>query len=266
MVRSTSRLLRFVAIAAITVLAIGCKESTTEPSKAGTVYGPEVTLGKGTARSYAILDDQGKPTEIGVALSDSSLSGLSDDGGHSHDPSNFTMLTLPANLPSMPFNHISLDWNPVGHEPPGIYDLPHFDFHFYMISPAERDAITPTDSQFVTKGTTLPAAEYIPQGYILPPGSTPVPQMGNHLLDPTSPELNGQVFTKTFIYGMYDARIIFVEPMITRAYILSKPNSTESLKLPAKYQKSGYYPTTYSVKYDTQAREHRIGLGGLTLR
>jgi hypothetical protein len=166
----------------------------------------------------------------------------------------------------MPFDHISLDWNPVGHEPPGIYDLPHFDFHFYMISHTERESITPTDTQFVTKGTTLPAAEYIPQGYILPPGSTPVPEMGSHLLDPTSPELNGQVFTKTFIYGMYDARIIFVEPMITRAYILSKPNATEALKLPAKYQKSGYYPTSYSVKYDEQAKQYRIGLGGMTLR
>jgi hypothetical protein len=32
---------------------------------------------------------------------------------------------------------VGLNWNPHGHIPPGVYDLPHFDFHFY-IEPIEK--------------------------------------------------------------------------------------------------------------------------------
>jgi len=54
--------------------------------------------------------------------------------------------------------------------------------------------------------------------------------------------------------------------MITRAYLLTKPNVTEPLKLPARYLRPGYYPTQYSVKYDAEKKEYTVALEGMTLR
>jgi len=52
--------------------------------------------------------------------------------------------------------HFTMYWEPGGH-PPGAYLTPHFDFHFYMISPAESKAIDCID---LTKPAALPAASF----------------------------------------------------------------------------------------------------------
>jgi hypothetical protein len=136
-----------------------------------------------------------------------------------------------------------LNWNPAGHEPPGIYDLPHFDLHYYMISNEEREAMDNA------KMDILPDAAYFPQTYISPgPG---VPKMGNHWLDVTSPELNGQTFTQTFLMGSYNSQVIFYEPMITKAFLKSTSNFERAIPQPAKYQAAGWYPTKMrTVKHD----------------
>ena len=41
------------------------------------------------------------------------------------------VLELPANKGKNFYTHVLIDWNPKGHEPAHIYDLPHFDIHFY---------------------------------------------------------------------------------------------------------------------------------------
>jgi hypothetical protein len=82
-----------------------------------------------------------------------------------------------------------LDWNPHGHEPEQIYGAPHFDFHFYSISQAERAAI-PAYEADPTKFDNGPGAAYLPPTYMNFGGG--VPQMGAHWVDITSPELNQQ--------------------------------------------------------------------------
>ena len=85
-----------------------------------------------------------------------------------------------------PYQFVELNWNPQGHEPPGIYDLPHFDFHFYTISLEKRNTIDPSDPLWAQKANNVPAAEYIPTNYIPagPPGVAPaeiaVPRLGVH--------------------------------------------------------------------------------------
>ena len=53
-------------------------------------------------------------------------------------------LALPTEAPNTGFDHVMLDWNPAGHEPAHVYTLPHFDFHFYSITPAEVMAMMPS--------------------------------------------------------------------------------------------------------------------------
>lgn len=51
------------------------------------------------------------------------------------------------------------------------------------------------------------------------PAQASVPKMGLHWIDTNSPELSprNQPFTATFIIGSWDGKVIFDEPMVTRA-------------------------------------------------
>ncbi len=49
---------------------------------------------------------------------------------------------------------------------------------------------------------------------------------------PDGPEFRKQLFRKTFIYGSYDGRVIFYEPMVSMAYLEEKrANAPDYIKL-----------------------------------
>jgi len=173
------------------------------------------------------------------------------------------VLAMPAQNPT-PYKFVELDWNPAGHEPENIYTLPHFDFHFYKIDVADRDAIQPSDPAFLVKSANVPAPEFMAPFSFSPPPLTAVPAMGVHWVDVRSPEVqpppNNKKFTTTFLNGTYNGSVIFQEPMITREFILSKPNVTMQIPVAARSTPAGYYPSAYSITYDAQAKEHRIAL------
>lgn len=261
MTRSTSISRRHALAAALamaaTALTFSNCSSSTEPDESGTFFGPTTAMGSGTARSYATLDRQGQPTELGVALSEAALTGL---------PAVTTefVLELPGEASETPFQHAVIDWQPLGHPPPMVYTVPHFDVHFYMITPAERAAIVLGDANLAARMVQPPAAEFIPVDYVTGMSSV---RMGMHWNDPKSPERNGQPFTHTFIYGSYAGRFIFSEPMVAKSYLETKPAAIVTpIKLPAQYATPGYQPVAYLVGYDTSAREYRIALTGLVKR
>lgn len=233
-------------------------------------YGTPVKVGNGMARTYVVLDAKSgqSPLELGIALDQKALDGLpTAPGEYSYD------LALPAHAPA-PYKFAELDWNPQGHVPPGVYTVPHFDFHFYTITQAARDAIDPADPNFAAEASNLPSGDLVPPYYIVPgpPPAIAVPHMGVHWLDVRSPELQGLLgnpagyrpFTETFIYGSWNGAFTFLEPMVTREYLLSHPDTTTAISVPARYAQSGWYPTTYHVVYDAQAKEYRIALSGMT--
>src|SRR5262249_31536220 len=83
-----------------------------------------------------------------------------------------------------------------GHDPEAVYKVPHFDFHFYLISPSERERITARGDDLLKCGKPLPA-EFVPEGYVPAPGSEE-PGMGYHWVEPGSHEFHGKAFTHTF--------------------------------------------------------------------
>ncbi len=244
---------------------------TTRASKAasGRFDGTAVPVGQGTARSYVILE-QGAPVEIGIALSENALAGLPEatfnPAHQGHHMMQEYLLPLPEAASTTPFRLVELDWNPSGHVPPGIYDLPHFDFHFYTIEEAARNQIVRENPDYVTKGENVPPAPFVPAGYISPSMDLTEPRMGRHWVNPASPELNGQRFTHTFIYGSWDGQLIFGEPMLTRDFLLTRPNVTTKVPTAERYAPAGYYPDAYGVHYDADRREYRVSLKGLAPR
>lgn len=249
--------------ATMMALAIAAGSVWGEPAPVVRVeYGEPVAMGDGTARVYLRTVDEA-PVELGVALSEQALNGLPTHhtpGGVELEPGHFMFFStpeMPRNNPT-PFEHVFLGWNPGGHEPPGVYDVPHFDFHFYTIPNEERLAIDAADPAFMQKATHHPAPELMPAGYVAIPGG--VPGMGAHWVDPTTPELNGQPFTETFLYGSWDGQAIFAEPMITKAYLETRPNLYERLPIPAAQTESGWQPGGYRVYFDEATREYRVAL------
>lgn len=232
------------------------------PAAAGlsrTVYGQPRTLGNGMAWTWARLGPDGRPQAIGVTFTDAALTGLPTGVQEAE-----YYLALPAEVSLPPYNHVAIDWNPHGHIPKGIYTVPHFDFHFYMLSPSQRDQITLTGGNL---GYTdlAPPQQFVPAGYIAAPGSE-VPRMGQHWANPASPEFHGRPFTHTFIYGFYGGRMAFVEPMVSEAFLESRQSAATPIAQPAAYQQSGYYPTQYVVSYDPARGEHSVALAGLAYR
>jgi hypothetical protein len=130
--------------------------ATAQPAREEAIryLGPPVRVGNGLARTYILVDrrDRRRPLEVGVSLTDGAMDGLPAAEGpashpgpaHGHESMTVSLLDLPQQNPT-PYRFVQLNWNPVGHEPAAIYGLPHFDFHFYTVSPEFREAIVPTD-------------------------------------------------------------------------------------------------------------------------
>jgi len=215
--------------------------------------GRPVALGNGEARSWVSLDRLGHPLAIGISLTEAALDNL---------PTTDTEvpLPLPAQARATVFRQAVLNWNPHGHIPPGGYDVPHFDFHFYTIPEQVRLAITATGPD-LARAQKAPASRYLPQGYV--PAPPPEPRMGLHWVNPDFPELHGQPFTASLIYGSYDGRLAFVEPMVTVAYLKTEPNLHRMLPQPEAYEYPGYFPRTWGVRWDGQAAAYVVQLGAM---
>lgn len=237
------------AIAA-TVLLMSCKKDDDEQPKGGTLFGPEVSVGNGKARSFFEPDEDNHPVTMGIAIDEAALQNLPP--GHE----TFFILPLPpVAKQTTAYDHISLDWNPHGHGPVPIYNIPHFDMHFYMIDEAEKNLIDTLKPEL----NILPDSNFMPPFYVPEPGG--INKMGKHWVDITSPELNPAKptpFTTTFVYGSNNGKVIFHEPMITRDYLLTKPDTVMNIRQPKKFAKPGHYPTKYQIKFDNEKKQWRI--------
>ncbi|MBV7332524.1 DUF5602 domain-containing protein [Chloroflexi bacterium TSY] len=245
-------------------------------SSASVSYGDPVTMGNGSIRTFVKSAGNGKPLEVGVEFGGIALSGLPtavsdgkwdvlDSGGnvvwpccgHEH------LLFFPDTGQNHPFQHAVINWNPVGHPPPAIYGLPHFDFHFYIISNATRTSIEAPTAETVCSPDPmlipLTCEDFETATAPLSPQQRPPlfmsvgavePAMGNHLINPTAREFNGEPFTETWIFGTWDGAISFFEPMLTLDF-LKDLNGTDCVRIsmPQAFAEAGNYPTRYCMKY-----------------
>lgn len=224
--------------------------------------GDVLDVGDGEVTAYASTNPAGKLSSLGVHVDGAAMAAFGDEAAHGH-------LHFPAetaggdDLDLHQFTFMGFHYNPEGHPPPGIYDVPHFDFHFYMI---EHDVVE--EIEMGPALYSIPEAQ-IPEDYIRPPlvdtdddGEPDAPlveeEMGEHLLDATAPELQeGGEFTHTNIYGAYDpdgdgiGRLTFVEPMITVDFFdgLDEELVVE-MKTPDEYFAADDYPTAYVLEPD----------------
>lgn len=252
----SSLILILVALCILVLLAIIQHRaySDTPTPDTRTFLGEPHTVGHGTIRTWVTVDPDRLPLAFGVTFTEGALTGL---------PATDTEypLRFPAQADETGFTHFVMNWNPHGHIPQAIYGAPHFDFHFYLISPEVRGQITATGED-LARVHQAPAPAEVPRGYVAAPGGHE-PRMGAHWVDPASPEFHGQPFGETFIYGFYGGHLAFLEPMVTLAYLRSRATACREISQPAAYPKPGFYPTQYLLSYDPRARSYTLAMRNL---
>lgn len=206
-------------------------------------------------------DDGDHPTSIGIELDEAALTDNIDGNDEPlAEVGDLAELEIPDSFPGN-FEHIGAWYNPIGHPPPTVYDVPHFDLHCYTISKEEKHTI---EGSALFGGTDVPTPlppDQLPPGYFQ--DHSVVPEMGLHWFDSMAPEFQGGDFTHTNIYGSYQGDLIFVEPMITAEFLTRlKDGEADDVKVdiatPHRYPDPGFYPTAYSVSYDGGAGEFHI--------
>lgn len=152
------------------------------------------------------------------------------------------------------FDHLEMHWNPNGHEPACCFGVPHFDMHFYGVPTQEVWTIKTTDP-------APPSAERIPAGYIYPGAKESVPQMGVHavLPDQVAP---GHVMTADMLAGFWNGKMHFIEPMITRKWLLRKKSFTLAVPRPKELGRRTLYPTKFVARYDGKAQAYQLIFSG----
>jgi len=212
-------------------------------------------LGDGEVRTFVTTAADGEPTYVGVRLSAGALEGLptpddvaDSDRGVDHQG----LWSLPFRLPlpeatPPPFNHVGFGWNPEGHPPRGVWNVPHFDFHFHFESP---DTVSTIDKGVMNE---LPD-RIVPEDYMLAEDGAVIPKMGAHLAPEETPEFNGGAFTNTLIWGAADVddsagpELHFVEPMVTVEHLRGlNAVDRRPVAQPDTYPTAGWYPTAYAV-------------------
>lgn len=288
------RLLKTTAVLASGTLATGAASGAgTEPSpsKPPQPATHDAHWGESDERgdiwTYATADSAGRLSSLGVHVDGGALMAFDE-------AERAARLRFPdetddgAAIDLHQFTFMGFRYNPQGHAPPGIYDVPHFDFHFYMIGEDVVEGISggPLESAplpFVGLADyDIPPAQF-PRGYTFEAHRPIFEGMGEHLLDGTAPEFHGAEFTHTNVYGAYDpsidpaepagtkvvtldgdrveapvyegdgdGRLHFVEPMVTTDFLRNELERAQSVDVatPTAYVEADHYPTAYAMTPD----------------
>jgi hypothetical protein len=155
---------------------------------------------------------------------------------------------------------VTIFWEAHGH-PPRPYQIPHFDYHFYVIPAAEVAAIDCADD-------TKPDAP--PAGYALPNVDIPgvghliglcVPEMGMHALRRSEME-SEEPFEGTMVIGYYAGEPIFFEPMIPQHRLMSLESFSLDMPAVAGTRRGVALPTRFEAVYDEAASAYEFVFSG----
>lgn len=224
-----------------------------KPENHDLVWGDTIDFLDGVVRTYATTNPSGNLSSLGAYLDETALETFDEDPLEAH-------LEFPDGVDTHQFTFLGFHYNPMGHPPPDIYTVPHFDLHFYTIAEETVEGI-------VTEPATydIPDAQ-VPEDYQRVPAvdtdddepDTPLVEedMGEHLVDPTSPEFQEDgTFTHTMIYGAYDVdgdgtgRITFAEPMVTVEFLDGLDEEVAvGMKTPEEFAEADDYPTEYVME------------------
>jgi hypothetical protein len=200
--------------------------------------------------------------EFGATIPMSTIENAPLEGEFVFPPVPNAIIPLPEEVTRITgFDHLSVYWEVQGH-PPALFLTPHFDFHFYTITPDRARWI---DCAEVAKPVQLP------MGYSLPDVEVPdmgtligicVPHMGMHAMRTKEVEETAP-FGASMLVGYYDRDLIFLEPMISHAKLAEAKTFSMSVPQLPSASSNVRWPTQYEAVYNPQTREYRFVFSGL---
>jgi hypothetical protein len=239
----------FIAVSALFLYSCKQADSPVTNSKAVTYSGTTMPFGGDSIRSWMKGNLDGNIftlTSMGVTFPQQAYSKLEMDSDM------MFMMDLPITGGSL--GHIEVDWNPHGDPKPSLYTNAHLDVHFFYVDTMKLMAVMAgTDT-----ATSNMDKKYLPPDYKLDPFAEA--GMGVHAFDTTGKEFGGQPFDYTVAYGYYHGDLYFIEPMIAKTFLDSKPNISPVIKQPVLFRKNGVYPTEYSIAHDPGTNTYTISI------
>jgi len=227
------------------------------PVEFGVVNGDCQDVFGGEVCAWAVRTEAGITT-LGATVPMAMVEGAPMEGPMVFPPVADAVLMLPADVQAATgFNHLQVGWELHGH-PPATFMTPHFDFHFYTMTPEEVAAIDCSD-------TTKPEAG--PDGYALPDITIPdmgtlvglcVPQMGMHAMAAHEMQVNAP-FGASMIVGYYGGALNFLEPMISRTKLME----AATFEIPVPPAPPGKpvtvrWPRSFQAEWDAATRSYRF--------
>lgn len=259
--RDTWPVTRYILLLALFLLT-GCAASVLPSS--GHIEGDSDTYFGHEVRSWARADEEGVLSEIGITLPRAVVEATptilpAGSAPGFHDATWSVRLALPRSVrQETVFDHVDIDFVPGGHPPSGVYDVPHFDVHFYAIGVDKQLAIDCSDFDPVSPDLLPPF--YIATRPGLPPQGECAPVMGHHAFDLRSPELAPQPapFSASMVLGYYTGAFTFLEPMLSRAFFIEKQQVELEVPVPPMLGQTTRYPTRFRAVYDEQADAYNL--------
>lgn len=242
--------LRLTAVFGPIVLLSGCAEGArTVDGECEDVFGAEVCTW-GTISGDDVV-------EFGATVAIASIDAAPADAELAFPPVLVAAVRLPEEVrEATGFDHLGINWEAHGH-PPALFMTPHFDFHFYAMSPTEIAAV---DCSNLEKPTSLP------NGYALPDLEIPdvgtlvgicVPAMGMHSM--REDELDKtDLFGASMLVGYYDQSVMSLEPMISRAKLQEHESFVMDVPAVPDAGEVTAWPTGFEAVYDDSAEAYRF--------
>jgi hypothetical protein len=224
----------------------GCAGETTGYSR---VEGQSGFINGQRVSTWADVDSMNRVQAVGVTLPASLIQNPPHTQGTGPAGAQVSLLFPEVVRNTTFFNHFQAHHEHEGHPPP-MYSKAHWDFHFYGIPEDQVLAIAPPDS-------VAPAANRVPPGYIYPGVEQAVPEMGVHAIPESDldPEFN---FQHTMIFGYWGGNMIFVEPMITDAFLQGRQTWSTPLAQPQVLGRSALFPRRFESRYNAATNTYTL--------
>jgi hypothetical protein len=227
----------------------GAEPPRTVDGECGDVFGAEVCTW-GTFAGEELV-------EFGATIPLATIDGAPADAEMEWPPATLAALRLPAEVrETTGFDHLGMNWEPHGH-PPATFMAPHFDLHFYTLSPAEIAAIDCSDLQ---------KPDMLPDGYELPDMDIPelgtlvgacVPTMGMHAVRQVELD-ETELFGASMIIGYYNQSLMSVEPMISQAKLQERQSFAMDIPTAPDPGAITSWPSGFEAVYDAESQAYRL--------
>ncbi|MFS8070977.1 MAG: hypothetical protein ACMG6S_31810 [Byssovorax sp.] len=195
-------------------------------------------------RSFARVTPEGEVLGVGVIVPVTSFESVPSDD----EAFQGVGIEMPPEVRDRTFiQFLRINWLASGHGP-SPYGAPHFDLHFYRGTNAEIDAIDCSEEGPFSAAILSPLHQA---------PTLCVSRMGYHAW-PIA-DLATNTFGASIILGYYAQKMVFIEPMITRARFLERSSFEVDIARPESAGgATTLYPSHLTVTYDAATDSYRF--------